>query len=642
MSLKNTLYFTVFSILVFIGCSNYPIHTDEALSELNSKSDFELLEGKPLVLKYGNVQGVKVVYDLFTEELYFVNGKVFKFHSDFCTRFLKWKGSHEKFNQENYSNHKNQQFILANINYYDALDKYVLEFSVANEISKEQIKELYQSIANSVFFKDEFYLLLNNKNTETLNKSLGLKSISIQEVYKNQTYQPLHKTASAGKLKFIDKDHVLNSGVESTDIIVVNGSPNVLPVSNGIITTELQGPLSHITLLGINRGIPIMRIENAWEDSLLRSLEGEYVALDVQQDRFVIEKISKSEYEFSTFRKHSKVSVRKNVKFAELIDVKDLKKEMIHKVGGKAASFGELSKLNFKGRAKTPEGAFAIPFYYYDQHMINSGAQFLLDSLLLTIKQKGAVDLTVKLNEIRNTIIGFELDQKLLVKVEQKILNSMGEVKMRFRSSTNAEDIDGFNGAGLYESKSGKPNSKKKPVDVAIKKVWASLWLERAFQERSIFGIDQRDVAMGILVHRAFPNEIANGVAITSNLYRTNYPGYTVSVQLGEESVVSPKEGVVADHYIAFTNSEIGFTNQNVSIDWVSRSNISKVKSVLSDDEIENLMKSLSIIKNGFYTKSVYFDGISYYDFALDVEFKIVGENRELYIKQVRRFNKPF
>ena len=54
----------------------------------------------------------------------------------------------------------------------------------------------------------------------------------------------------------------------------------------------------------------------------------------------------------------------------------------------------------------------------------------------------------------------------------------------RFRSSTNAEDLENFNGAGLYDSKAAKKNHKTKTIDAAIKEVWASLWNFRAFNER--------------------------------------------------------------------------------------------------------------------------------------------------------------
>ena len=85
----------------------------------------------------------------------------------------------------------------------------------------------------------------------------------------------------------------------------------------------------------------------------------------------------------------------------------------------------------------------------------------------------------------------------------------------RFRSSSNAEDLAEFNGAGLYDSKTGIPGDSKKTVENAIKTVWASLWNDRAFSEREFFNSNQQTVYTGILVHESFPEEISNGVVVT-------------------------------------------------------------------------------------------------------------------------------
>ena len=52
---------------------------------------------------------------------------------------------------------------------------------------------------------------------------------------------------------------------------------------------------------------------------------------------------------------------------------------------------------------------------------------------------------------------------------------------------------------------------------------------------------------MAMLCHRSFPDEDANGVAITANIYDTSglEPAFYVNVQEGEESVVFPEDGDV-------------------------------------------------------------------------------------------------
>ena len=87
---------------------------------------------------------------------------------------------------------------------------------------------------------------------------------------------------------------------------------------------------------------------------------------------------------------------------------------------------------------------------------------------------------------------------------------------MRFRTSTNSEDLDGFPCAGCYDSHTGDPADWDDVLD-AIRETWASIWLFRTFEERSYHGIDHNAVGMALLVHHNFPDEEANGVALTAN-----------------------------------------------------------------------------------------------------------------------------
>ena len=94
------------------------------------------------------------------------------------------------------------------------------------------------------------------------------------------------------------------------------------------------------------------------------------------------------------------------------------------------------------------------------------------------------------LEKIRDTIKISPLNDNLLANVLNKMNSDTRFTSYRFRSSTNAEDLNGFNGAGLYSSYSGKLNHVKKTPQKAIKKVWASLWNFNAFEERDYFKIN--------------------------------------------------------------------------------------------------------------------------------------------------------
>jgi hypothetical protein len=63
---------------------------------------------------------------------------------------------------------------------------------------------------------------------------------------------------------------------------------------------------------------------------------------------------------------------------------------------------------------------------------------------------------------------------------------------IRLRSSTNAEDLAGFNGAGLYRSVRVDP-ADPKDVERGLKQVWASVWSYGAFEERRFYRITFED-----------------------------------------------------------------------------------------------------------------------------------------------------
>ncbi|REN15165.1 pyruvate, phosphate dikinase, partial [Mycobacterium tuberculosis] len=69
------------------------------------------------------------------------------------------------------------------------------------------------------------------------------------------------------------------------------------------------------------------------------------------------------------------------------------------------------------------------------------------------------------------------------------------------RSSSNSEDLPGFSGAGLYTT---VPNVKTgDALEVAVKKVWASVFNPEAWEARSAAGFGAESVLMGVFVQTA-------------------------------------------------------------------------------------------------------------------------------------------
>jgi hypothetical protein len=458
--------------------------------------------------------------------------------------------------------------------------------------------------------------------------------ITSDELYAGQNYQPLNVEENYGFLKKVDKDELKNSYLGRHDIVLLNTIPGEIAVVAGIITTEFQTPLSHINVLSHNRGTPNMALRDGWTNPTLNTLIGKLVHLEVMLDSFSVREATLEEAQrFWTQKEPQTVhKLEIDTTTSGLIDLTNADVTWVKTIGGKAANFAELTRVNVTGYGSLPlpENYFAIPFYYYWQHIKQYGLDTFIDRMLND--PLFATDITYRkaqLDILHDSIRDSKLDAGVLQLVREQLATSDGFTEFRFRSSTNAEDVEGFNGAGLYESYTGSLSNKDKPIDKAIKKVWASLWDFGAFEERDYFKIDHRSIAMGVLVHRSYPAEAANGVAITENIYNPYFPAITINVQVGEISVVNPDENYLPDQILYYTRTGGGI------IEYINHTNVPGMegKTVMTIAELDELKAYCMAIHNHYCQLNLECN-------PMDIEFKVdmVNGQRKVYIKQARRY----
>lgn len=608
------------------------------LNSIHCPQEYNGLAGPPLLQIHSNVNSVKVVYEIATAKLYFAATSAFYLHYDFCRDVLSYPKSHSVFNAEQYGNGPERLYYLASINHYRSSGTYTLEFFADDRIDAEGLQTVYSSVVDSCFFGRDLKFFPTSTMLQHLSgEAPGIPTIDESTLYGSQNYQALNPQKAYGYLRKVNISDIGSTYLGRHDILVVNGLPLDIPVIAGIITNVFQTPLSHINVLSHNRGTPNMALKSAWEDTLISRLVDKLVFLEVRADSFLLRKASQEEADSFWSKKEPKEPVVLECKddSAGLFEMQELSHASLNLVGAKAANFAELSKIKMGSDVMpVPDAAFAIPFYYYRKHLSENGIDtyiqsVLSDSLFRTDYRRRIL----LLDKLRDSIIGAPLDKEFLRDVEDKI-STIGDYKrMRFRSSTNVEDIEGFNGAGLYESHTGIIGDSRKTVEKAIKKVFASLWTLRGFEERDYFKIDHNSAAMAILVHRSFPDEEANGVAITGNIYLPQLPAYTVNVQIKEVSVVTPPQGVIADQFLFHLTSNDVF--ENPVIEYICKSNINNGKPVMTNEEIVLLAKWLSAINQHFY--QIFQPAVPLQMFMMDVEFKL-DEERKLCIKQARPY----
>lgn len=649
MAMKHFLAGLVTIILV-AGCKGQPAPGCELAgtradfsSRISCAGDFEILKGRPLSEKLGTARSVKIVYSIAADKIYFTNSSRYPYHYDFCVQVLGETGDLSLFNSRNYREHPKREYILCNLNYYPSQDVYALELMPEDDTRPQQIFELYKKIAALTFFPSKIRLMITSPEMlarYTVVPDLPL--VEADEIYKGRSYVSLFRGGTYGYLRRAAAERMDEYTFGKHDIVILNGLPNQLPVVAGVMTVPFQTPLCHISLLCRNRGTPNATYRKAWTDPRLLELENKLVYYEVNADTFIIKPAEEAAAQAFWKKTETRPLIRLQLDTTRhpLVDLSVTGFDAVKLVGGKAANFAELLKIRMdKKPIPLPEGSFAIPFYYYQQHLQRNGILAQLDSLLNnSALLNSARERDQRLKQLRDAIRKAPLDPELLQAVIQKMKgNGLSYVNYRFRSSTNAEDVKGFNGAGLYESKTGSLTDADKPVEKAIKAVWASLWDERAFAERQYFNIDQHTVAMGILVHRGFGEELSNGVAVTRHLYRDQYPAYTINVQAGEVSVVNPPDSVSCDEAIIGLGEVTG--SDEVEVEYIGRSSLSPRNPVLTNAQIRLLTKYLTAIKDHFYykvEKRKLRDITVYWDYALDVEFKIDKFTGNLYIKQAR------
>ena len=595
---------------------------------------YKSLKGKPLSDKFSNIESVKIVYDIKKDKLYYFNSTLISHHYQFVTEYLGYEKELDQFNSQNYSNKEaGRDYLLGNLNHIKGTDKWIFELAVSDHMPVYLIEKFYNLILQTSFIGKPLKFYLNDREKiDFYNQGLfKIPCITSEYIFSELKYQEVVNGNSIGILKEYKIKDLNSIKPKEDEIIILDGTPEILPNVKGIIVTELQTPLSHLVILGKNRKIPIMAYTLALTDSKIKSLLNKKVELKIAVDTFYISETNKKIKQNTSTKKRTLVA---DTTVTGLVDLSKINKKGVQYIGSKAQNMSYLIAIAKDSTFKVPENAYAIPFYYYNRHIHNPKILPLIMELLNNTNKDPTQWINIQLNKIRKAIKKEPIDPNLIVLLNQKLGGQKKFKNFRFRSSTNAEDIEGFNGAGLYESKTGIVDDSVKSFEKAIKQVWASVWNESSYWEREIFGIDQKNIAMGVLVHRSFPDELSNGVVITKNLFRKDFSGITVNIQKGENSVVKPEKGEVCEQFTAYDLNLFNTKNNNLDVDYISNSSLNENKPLLTTTEINNLYhvsKKIESKMNNYWNK--------FNTKPVDMEFKIVGEKRELYVKQVRVFN---
>jgi pyruvate,water dikinase len=163
----------------------------------------------------------------------------------------------------------------------------------------------------------------------------------------------------------------------------------------------------------------------------------------------------------------------------------------------------------------------------------------------------------------------------------------------------------------------------------ALKKVYASLWNERAFEERAYWGIDHRLAYMGIAVEPSFVLEKLDAVAVTNLDAGDGGALYRVVSQGERQGVVRPADPTLVAETMTFRR---GADGQPAEFKILTPSSLSPAP-LWTDAKRAELATLLFQVHDHFATK-VYPMLVRP---SIDVEIKLTRDDRIVF-KQARPY----
>jgi hypothetical protein len=473
--------------------------------------------------------------------VYYVNSKKFRFHKDFVNGMYLSLERGSAFYEDNYRK-DNRRFILGSIAYQAAADKFTFELWEGDLAGPQVLAEAYRSLSASfytpIYFKpnsDRQEAIARQVEEETAHSALPFKLATQSQLSENLSYQPLNLAKGLGQLRILDRI-TAETVIDRNQIVIFKEAPVHLTPLSGIITTEPASPLSHINLLAKAWGIPNAYIKNA--DKLFRSLEGKYVGLVVKEDGYELAPANVNEVEERQrewVKRSDLVTPAADLGYRALTDLRHQRAADARRFGAKSANLGELIHAQIPDLHIPP--GFTIPFAHYADFI---ALNHLDGKISGTVEEERFVhDPTFRkkqLAAIRQWIESGELSPQFARAVLAKAHSEFPGIGLFARSSTNAEDLKNFSGAGLYTT---VPNVKSdEQLLQAIKTVWASVWNYEAYEARESFGMSHFGVYPAVLIQVGI-NADSAGVAITCDPFNESE---TREVE-AEDPFQSPKSG---------------------------------------------------------------------------------------------------
>jgi hypothetical protein len=556
-------------------------------------------------------------------KIYYVNSQKYRFHKDFLlANYLVARGGDV---YETIYIRQDRRFIVGTVAWQKTVEKFTFELYEGDLASAELIKLAYDEI-NETFFADVSYKP-NSSRQDDATAALGISRVTADEIQKNQEYLALNTGKAVGRIHIIEK---LDDTVEIGDneILILKELPLNLPPVRGIIVAKPSTPLSHVNILAKGWGIPNVYIKDA--DKLFKELDTFVVELEANLTDYNIKRADLDAIK-EKFLSPDETVAPSNLTVMKLAALRQMRKKDSIVYGAKSANLGEMMNARIP-TLLVPDG-FTVPFHWYDRFMrenkFNDRIDEFLDNLDFVHNPRVRRQ---RLEEFRAQIQAGEFDAQLRAEIIAKWKTQLRGQPVFVRSSSNAEDLPNFSGAGLYSSVANVRGEEE--IIKAVKKVWSSLWNFDAYEARVRNYVNQREVYMSALIQVGV-NMQSGGVLITKDPFDPenenavyvaavwgHNEGITANKFVPEQVLYNPKSNAIQILTLSQQESILKFGEDG---DLIETNEEAPPRRVLTDRNVRELVRVAGQIKR-------IFGGVK----EQDIEWGML--NGRLYVLQARPY----
>ncbi len=491
-----------------------------------TRADFDRLARATTLGKRAPAPSVMFVIDRADGRVYYANSRRFRFHSDFARAIYLTLDAGDAFLRKNYTNER-RRFLLGALTFQPRLEKFAYEFWEGDLLTPELVTYAHERLTATCFAPLTFKANAR-RHEEVAARLPGVPSVRADETLPEATFLALNAGRAVGVLRLVERLPPPQP-FEREDIVIFMETPLSTPPLRGIIVTQPGAPLSHLNLLAKGWGIPNAYVKDA--DARFRGLVGRWVTLVVTDEGVTVEpaeRIVESERERELSRPLR--LPRADLRWRALTDLHRQRASDVVRFGAKSANLGEIAQARLPD-ALVPPG-FTVPFAHYkafaDRHGLEARVLALLNDDAFHHDPRTR---QIELAKLREVIVGAPFDPALRRAILAKARREYRGKGLFVRSSTNAEDLPDFSGAGLYAT---VPNViGDQALITAIKTVWASIWNFEAFEAREAARIDHLAVYPAALIQEGV-NADSAGVLVTTNPFdRRDAEGIYINAKRG-------------------------------------------------------------------------------------------------------------